>query len=108
MEQERQQQQKNNPSGEQLVLQEPGKPPVVLKTQDVIRLINGLREEMKQLKHKNDELIRINDAMHNTIQTSNKTQLLELQQENQNLKDKLNTYESNNVVINHSNVIADE
>ena len=44
----------------------------------------------------------------NTIQTSNKTQLLELQQENQNLKDKLNTYESNNVVINHSNVIADE
>ena len=30
-------------------LQEPGKPPVVLKTQDVIRLINGLREEMKQL-----------------------------------------------------------
>jgi glycosyltransferase involved in cell wall biosynthesis len=96
MEQERQEQAKqNNPSGEQIVLQEPGKPPVVLKSQDVIRLINGLREEMKKLKYKNEELIKINESIQNKLNQSNDQKMLELQQENQSLKDKLKIYEKN-------------
>ena len=98
MEQERQEQAKqNNPSGsgEQIVLQEPGKPPVVLKTQDVIRLINGLREEMKNLKNKNDELIKINESMQQQINHTNATKIQDLEQENQTLKNALKIFESN-------------
>ena len=96
MEQERQAQ-NNNPSGEQIILQEPGKPPVALKSQDVIRLINGLREELKKLRTKNDELIKINETMLQKNNGINSTKIQDLEKENQILKDKLKTYESNNI-----------
>ena len=98
MEQERQAQ-NNNPSGEQIILQEPGKPPVALKSQDVIRLINGLREELKNMRNKNNELIKINETMQQKFNDINVTKIQELEKENQILKDKLNTYESNNLEL---------
>ena len=98
MEQERQAQ-NNNPSGEQIILQEPGKPPVALKSQDVIRLINGLREELKNMRNKNNELIKINETMQQKFNDVNVTKIQELEKENQILKDKLKTYESNNLEL---------
>ena len=97
MQDERDAQQNNNASGQQIVLQEPGKPPVVLKTQDVIRLINGLREEMKTLKNRNNELIKINESMQQKFNDTNIEKIQMLEKENQTLKDRLETYETNNV-----------
>ena len=97
MQDERDAQQNNNASGQQIVLQEPGKPPVVLKTQDVIRLINGLREEMKTLKNRNNELIKINESMQQKFNDTNIEKIQMLEKENQALKDRLETYETNNV-----------
>ena len=57
------QQQDNGP----ITLQEPGKPPVVLKSSDVIKLINGLREQLKVITIQHKELLEINGLMHNKI-----------------------------------------
>jgi len=57
------QQQDNGP----ITLQEPGKPPVVLKSSDVIKLINGLREQLKVITIKHNELLEINGLMQNKI-----------------------------------------
>lgn len=47
----------------QITIQEPGKPPVALKSSDVIKLINGLREQLKLVTVKHNELLEINGLM---------------------------------------------
>lgn len=72
MEQERRNQQATkNEEGDQIVLQEPGKPPVVLKTPDVLKLINALRDQLKVLTNKNIELTKMNEILQNKLFESN-------------------------------------
>jgi glycosyltransferase involved in cell wall biosynthesis len=50
-----------------ITLQEPGKEPVVLKNGDIIKLINGLRDQLKKITTKHNELLELNGIMHNKL-----------------------------------------
>jgi hypothetical protein len=82
------QQQDNGP----ITLQEPGKPPVVLKSSDVIKLINGLREQLKAITIKHNELLEINGLMQNKIismKNEHDTEIQKLKVIHERLVDKL-------------------
>ena len=46
-----------------ITIQEPGKQPVALKSSDVIKMINGLRDQLKTITTKHNELLEINGLM---------------------------------------------
>jgi glycosyltransferase involved in cell wall biosynthesis len=82
------QQQDNGP----ITLQEPGKPPVVLKSSDVIKLINGLREQLKTVTAKNGELLEIISIIQKkqiSMKSDHDEELIKLQHTNEYLKDKI-------------------
>ena len=82
------QQQDNGP----ITLQEPGKPPVVLKNSDVIKLINGLREQLKTITAKNSELLEIISIMQKkqiSMKSEYDEELGKLKHTNECLKDKI-------------------
>ena len=54
----------------QITIQEPGKPPVALKNSDIIKLINGLRDQLKTITIKHKELFEINGIMQNKLISS--------------------------------------
>jgi hypothetical protein len=65
-EMERNSQQDSGP----ITIQEPGKEPVVLKNSDIIKLINGLRDQLKTITTKHNELLDINGIMQNKLMSS--------------------------------------
>ena len=80
-----------------IVIQEPGKPPVTLKSGDVIKLINGLRDKLKTVTMKHDELLTITDLMHkkyNTMKQEQDKEIIELKSLNAELQKKLDTSNS--------------
>jgi glycosyltransferase involved in cell wall biosynthesis len=82
------QQQDNGP----ITIQEPGKPPVALKSSDVIKLINGLRDQLKTITIKHNELLEINGLMQKKqIQLKNEYdgEMAKLKATNEELRGKL-------------------
>ena len=82
-----QQKQDNGP----IIIQEPGKPPVELKSSDIIKLINALRDQLKTVTAKNSELLEIISIMQKkqiTIKNEHDEELIKLKNTNEYLKDK--------------------
>lgn len=66
----------------QITIQEPGKPPVALKSNEIIKIINGLRDQLKIMTSKHDELLKINVLMQHklvTMKTEQNDEMLKLQ-----------------------------
>jgi len=82
------QQQDNGP----ITIQEPGKPPVTLKSSDVIKLINVLRDQLKTITTKHNELLVINGLMQKkqmTMKNDYDGEIEKLKATNEELREKL-------------------